>query len=47
MDNLMLEVSSGAIVAGGVLVMYIKKIKNRLHKTILRDYTHHLETTIR
>ncbi len=43
----MLEASAGAIVIGSVLVMYIKKMKNKLHKTILQDYTHHLETTIK
>jgi|GEM_PF-6505252 len=39
MERTLLEVSVGTVIAGGFLLVYIKKVKNRLRGRILRDYT--------
>jgi hypothetical protein len=39
MEPILLEISIGAMLAGSALFAYVIKIKNRLKKRILRDYT--------
>jgi hypothetical protein len=39
MKNVFLEISVGTLLAGGVLLAYVKRIKNRLKSRILRNYT--------
>jgi hypothetical protein len=39
MERVFLEASIGTVVVGGALLFYLKKVKKRLRKRILRDFT--------